>query len=58
MPTLEEKVKFTDLKNLEIINVKTPGFDFSHELNLTIAPGEEKIVLMKKAGLEQSSYKA
>ena len=51
LPTLHEKIRFTELKGLELLNVST-----AEEVDVSVPPGTEKIILMRKT--EQAAYKA
>jgi hypothetical protein len=53
LPVLQEKIRLTELKSLDLMNVPR-----TEELDITVPQGTEKIILLKKTGADQSSYKA
>ena len=50
LPVLDEKLKFSEFKSLQIIG--TPGIEETLEFNITVNPGEEMLYLMRKIGSE------
>jgi hypothetical protein len=43
LPSLNEKIRFTEFKGLELVNMPN-----SEETDVIVPPGTEKIILMKK----------
>ncbi len=43
LPSLNEKIRFTEFKGLELVNVPN-----AEETDVIVPPGTEKIILMKK----------